>query len=195
MNAFTGRKFAARPESGSAYVIALFVILLLTMLGLSLAFVTTTESQIGSNEEMIEQTFFAADAGIGIAAAQILVTKDYVDQCGDPMRDSSYVLDTEPSSLTQVESSVLQTLTLSAVPCNLCETGIENYGDNNYKRTSILIAAQGRRGSLRLRGDQTPTVISERTVSAIIDIQPFDVTQEAFIALERCDENQNKAEL
>ena len=76
----------------------------------------------------------------------------------------------------------------------MCEVGVEDYSTSRYKRVGILIGSQGRRGSLRIRGDQTPTTISERNVSVLLDIQPFD-TANAFSSLERCDANENKAEI
>jgi len=41
----------------------------LTILALSLALVTQTEVQVGSNERTVTRTFYAADSGLGIAAA------------------------------------------------------------------------------------------------------------------------------
>lgn len=185
---------APRHESGSAYVIALFVILLLTMLGLSLAFVTGTESLIGSTEEYVEQAFSAADAGIGIAAARILVDKECVDESGDPLRDASFIMSTEPGKLTQIETTLLHTQTLSVVPCNLCEVGLED-GRPKYNRTQVLISSIGRRASLRTRGDQASTTHTQRLVSTIIDIQPFEVTIDNCIqSLERYDDGENKVD-
>ena len=190
------RNPSAKSESGSAYVIALFVILLLTMLGLSLAFVTTTESQIGSNEELVEQAFFAADAGVGIAAANLLVTKGATDPCEVYLRDSTFVLERDVGSLTQVESTVLQTLPISRAPCSYCEDNLTTgYGDENYVRGRILVTAQGRVGGIRIRGDDTATTVAEQTVSAVVDVQPFQMTIDIISVLERCDNNENRAEL
>jgi PilX N-terminal len=181
-------------QAGSAYVIALFVILLLSMLGLSLAFVTSTESQIGSNEELVEQTFFAADAGIGLAAAQILVTKEYIPVCGKPLRDSTVIMDSEPGTQTQLETTMLPTMLLLDAPCNLCEVGLDE-SKPRYKRAGILLGGQGRRGSIRTNRNDVPIAVAERRVTAILDVQPFEITQDAYLALERCDEKTNEATL
>ena len=68
----------ARPEeSGSAYLIVLLVLVVLTILGLSLVSITQTEMQIGSSERVDNRTFYSADAGIGIATARVLVDHDH----------------------------------------------------------------------------------------------------------------------
>jgi hypothetical protein len=66
-----------RRESGSAYVITLLALVVLTILALGLAFVTGTEVQVATNERNINRTFYAADAGIQVAAAQALVNGNY----------------------------------------------------------------------------------------------------------------------
>ena len=66
-----------RAQRGSAFVIVLLAILLLTTLGLSLALVTETEMQMGGNERVINQTFYAADSGLQAALGKLLTTQDW----------------------------------------------------------------------------------------------------------------------
>ena len=47
-------KTQIRSEAGSAYVITLLALVVLTILALSLALVTQTEVQVGSNERTVE---------------------------------------------------------------------------------------------------------------------------------------------
>ena len=68
---------APRGEAGSAYIIALMALVILTILGLALAFITQTEVQVGANEKSANRTFYAADAGIEVAAAQALASNRY----------------------------------------------------------------------------------------------------------------------
>lgn len=68
---------APRGEAGSAYVVALMALVVLTILGLALAFITQTEVQVGANEKTANRTFYAADAGIEVAAAQALASNRY----------------------------------------------------------------------------------------------------------------------
>ena len=62
-------------ERGSAYLVALLVLVLLTIIGLSLSLITQTEMQIGANERLIERSFYVADSGISLATARTLVTR------------------------------------------------------------------------------------------------------------------------
>ena len=62
-----------RPAVGSAYLVTLLALVVLTMLALSLSVVTQSEMLIGSNERTIQRVFYAADSGISIATANALV--------------------------------------------------------------------------------------------------------------------------
>jgi len=59
-----------RGESGSAYLVVLLALVVLTIIGLSLVMVTQTEVQLGSNERTINRTFYAAESGIKFAIAR-----------------------------------------------------------------------------------------------------------------------------
>ena len=65
-----------RNEEGSALLLALLAMVFLTVIGLSLAVVTETEMLIGTNEQVAEETFFAAEAGVATAVSQILEDAD-----------------------------------------------------------------------------------------------------------------------
>ena len=67
---------APASQHGSVYVITLVVLLVLTVLGLSIALITQSEMQIGTNERMGETMFYAADSGIEVATAKALVIPD-----------------------------------------------------------------------------------------------------------------------
>jgi|GEM_PF-1997040 len=61
---------SARAESGSAYLITLLVLVVLSIVGLSLVLITQVESEIGSTERIIHRTFYSADSGIAAAVAR-----------------------------------------------------------------------------------------------------------------------------
>ena len=82
MNADSNSRPIVR-ERGSAYLVTLLILVVLTLMGLSLALITGTESQIGFNERVMERTFYAGDAGIGVAAARVLVASDYLYDAND----------------------------------------------------------------------------------------------------------------
>jgi type II secretory pathway component PulK len=57
-------------QRGSAYLVVLLALVVLTIIGLSLVMVTQTEVQLGSNERTINRTFYAAESGIKFAIAR-----------------------------------------------------------------------------------------------------------------------------
>ncbi|MGH7411451.1 MAG: PilX N-terminal domain-containing pilus assembly protein, partial [Candidatus Methylomirabilis sp.] len=58
------RKGLQANQAGIAVVVALLVLALLSLLGVTLMGLSVTESQIGSNESDLKKAFFAAEAGI-----------------------------------------------------------------------------------------------------------------------------------
>jgi hypothetical protein len=70
-------RFRNRREAGSAYVTTLLALVVLSILALALVFVTGTEVQIATNERNVNRTFYAADSGLGVAAAGALAAGDY----------------------------------------------------------------------------------------------------------------------
>ena len=65
-----------RREHGSAYIAALLVLVLLTIFGMSLVLITSTERQIGTNQRTVSRIFYGADSGVAIALATLLVNND-----------------------------------------------------------------------------------------------------------------------
>lgn len=70
MRRFTGY---SNREEGSTLMLALMGLVFLTVIGLSLAVVTETEMLIGSNEQIANETFYAAEMGVSTAVTQLLV--------------------------------------------------------------------------------------------------------------------------
>ena len=68
-------------ERGSVFIVALMVLVMLTVIGLSLALVTETEMLIGSNEQIINETFYSAETGLAVALSQLLVANALDNKC------------------------------------------------------------------------------------------------------------------
>ena len=64
----SARALATRPgaENGSAYLFALLVLLVLTVIGLSLAIITQSEVQIGAAERTGVRVFYDSDAAVRV---------------------------------------------------------------------------------------------------------------------------------
>jgi len=67
-----------RAESGSAYIIALLVLVVLSLLGLGLALISQTELQIGANELTSHRALYNAENGIHLALARKLTVNSTV---------------------------------------------------------------------------------------------------------------------
>jgi hypothetical protein len=61
-----------RRERGSAFIVALLVLLVMTVAGLALTLMTQTEVRIGANEREANRTFYASDSGIHVSSARTL---------------------------------------------------------------------------------------------------------------------------
>ncbi|HVF61471.1 MAG TPA: hypothetical protein VNJ70_16805 [Thermoanaerobaculia bacterium] len=173
-------------ERGSAYVAVLVVLVVLTIFGLALALITQTEMLVGSNEKTISRVFYVADSGIEIATARVLVTADHRARVYT-MTDSGGLLTGKVKLGTRVDVSPFYPI--FDAPCNLCE--INNAGAYNERAFRKIIHAvtvdAARFAALQDGSNETP--VAQKTLSAMIEIQPWRASPEAYSAV------QNQAEL
>jgi len=66
---------ASRGERGAALVLAILVLAILTVVGIALMLVTSTEARIAANEWSVNRAFYAADAGIRWASTSLIDPK------------------------------------------------------------------------------------------------------------------------
>ena len=162
-------------ESGSAYLVALFVLVVLTLLGMSLSLITVTESQIGANERSIQRVFFAGELGVQLATAKALTIPD----------TRAMLLDfNEPSggAVTIVNRlDVSGMVPIQASPCNLCQI---NQNAEFFKINHAVTSRSSRLGwSPGLDPDSDdPTVLAAAVVGMMIDVQPLGPTAESIAA-------------
>lgn len=157
-------------EAGSSYVLVLLVMLVLSVVALALLFVTTTEMRIGANERALHRTFAAAESGIGMAAARMLVTKDYSEGTYRVNADADGM---EPA-WKDPAVEIAPVLPLIEAPCRLCQiNGAGTYGAGTYSRTHAATTTRGRRAG-------PAEVVAERLLSATLDVQPIQVPTTAY---------------
>jgi hypothetical protein len=60
-----------RNERGAALVLAILVLAILTVIGIALMLITSTESRIAANEWSVNRGFYAADAGVRWSTLQM----------------------------------------------------------------------------------------------------------------------------
>lgn len=176
---FRSRKMNQRKllhQSGSAYVISLLALLLLTFIGLSLIVVTQAELQIGANESQANRVFYAAEAGISHSTARALTNADYAsatfeidEPYGNPLISPRYQIDT--SAFLPILDS----------PCNLCEiNNVGSYSDRAYRKVNHAVAVQGR----RVAGPQD-SPLAQKAISSMLEAQPWRISPpEALLVLD-----------
>lgn len=163
------------PESGSAYIITLLALVVLTILGLSLSLITQSELTIGANERVQKRTFYAADSGISLSLARALTNGDYtatqvrVDDAGSDLAAIGFDISLSPL------------LPISYPPCNLCE--INNRGnyanDRSFNAADFAVTVEATR-----RVGNVGAPLAQKTVSSMLQIQPIKLTTDALKPLD-----------
>jgi len=156
------RSPAAAPragERGSAYILALLALLVVSVLGFSLVFITQTEMEIGSNERTIQRVFYGADSGLSIATARLLVARGSLPVV---------VEFREPGSALNIiqRVDIAAAVPIDIEPCNLCEINNKDtyQGKAFYKITNALTARAS-----RVAGGRT---LASKTVASMLERQP-----------------------
>lgn len=163
-----------RSEAGSAYLVAIIALVVLTIVGLSLALITQTEMQIGSNERQIERAFYAADSGISLSTARTLVARR-------PAWSELYKLQDPESSAIRFEHlvDVSPFFPIARGSCNLCDiSNAGQYGGRTYEKVNHAVTSTAVR---RFPGTTVP--LAERSLTAMVEIQPWELPPEAVQAI------------
>lgn len=156
-------------ESGSAYVVVLIALLLLSIMALTLAMVTRTEALLGNNERNAARTLAAADMGVNVAVAKALVIPDnrpFRMSVADPVGPGAGVL-------VRQEIAVTPLTPLRVGPCDLC---MVNQG-SEFFRVDHSVEVEVERLAAAGPGNR---VLSRSGVSTMIDFQPWRPTLETF---------------
>jgi Tfp pilus assembly protein PilX len=156
-----------RSEAGSAYIVTLLALVVLTILALALAMVTQTEVQVGANEKTTNRTFYAADSGLGIAAAEALTNARY--------NGLTVILNqkTVGTYNTADRVTISSFVPILLVRCNWCpanEAGLPKFWNVQHAVTASAerIAWNGS-GSPPLDA----TLLGQKTLSSTFSFQPW----------------------
>ena len=176
----------SRRASGSAYLITLLSLVVLTMLALALTFVTQTENLVGSNERTLQRTFYAAESGVHVAVARALANHEKCARC-DVFDD---VPRPSPGSLMRafIENDKIEP---TATPyCNLCSINdAMQYDGSAFYKVNHAVTA---RGSLVLGGE----VAASKTISNMVDVLPWKdfkpATDTCLLVSTKCGERRAK---
>ncbi len=160
-----------RGEAGSAYILTLMALVVLTVLGLALALMTQTEVQLGGNEKTIHRTFYAADSGLGIAAAQALASGRY--------SPTTVILNRTKVGLGSSTANVADRVRISTlapiltVRCDWCPAN----DDGVPKFWKVHHAATATAERIAWQGSGAPpddaTLLGSKTLSVMFEFQPW----------------------
>lgn len=154
-------------ERGSSFLITLLVLFVLTALGLSLVMVTQTAVLVGSQERVIEKTFYAAESGLEVSIARALAEGDFT--AATHVRIKSDLEAGTPTDVRErVESSTF--FCLGEAPCDLCSV---NQG-RAYMRRNHLLAARATRYAPGPGGSEVQ--LGRKFLSTMVDVEPFQST-------------------
>jgi hypothetical protein len=165
------RPAAARGEAGSAYILVLVSMVVLTIMGLSLAFTTQTEMKIGANDRVLSRIFYTAESGLALAAAQAIVSSDYSAH--------TYTY-SEPGTVAALDFKstidISPILPILDTPCNLCEINdAGTYSEKSFRKINHAVTVV----ATRYAGTST-TPLGQQAVTAMFELQPWRVAPEAF---------------
>jgi len=161
-------------ERGSAYIIALLALVILSVLGLALVFISQTEMEIGSNERSIERAFYAGESGVALASARVLVANDH--------RPALFDLDEPGATLAAFRQRIdlAPVVPLYDAACNLCEiNNVGTYQDRNaYRKVNNAITVRASRTIGR--GGRS---VAQRTIASMLELQPWKAPLEAYLSI------------
>ncbi len=157
-------------ETGSAYIVTLLALVVLTILALALAMVTQTEVQVGANEKTINRTFYAADSGLGVAAAEALTSGRY---SGLTVILNKTTVGGYSIADKVTISSFVPILTVRCDWCPANEDGVPKFWKVNH-----AVTAYAKRIGWKGSGDPPDdpaqvTLLGQKTLSAMYEFQPW----------------------
>ena len=171
MNPMSNRS-ARRGEAGSAYIIALLVLVVLTVVGLALTLITQTEVQIGATERSANRSFYASDSGPHLAAKGTLrqsYDQNLIVHLNTTAQDTGVA---NPASSFSDELTVTPMIAINSQPCNICDVADTT---NAYKNVVHVVnstdARTGFIGPISSPTAQSP--LGDKTVGTFILLQPW----------------------
>lgn len=162
-------------ENGSAYLTALLALVILTLLGLTLAATSGTESMIGAHERGQTKVRYQAEAALNEAINVSIFTAECAiveSRWGDEWSDAFGDEAAKANFVNLGQSSVV---TASKGFCNMCDVAQNTKGTRGkpFNRTSSYAVARATRfTNTPESGGQT---IARSQVNAILELDPVDI--------------------
>ncbi|HVT61044.1 MAG TPA: pilus assembly PilX N-terminal domain-containing protein [Thermoanaerobaculia bacterium] len=162
---------AGGAEAGSAYIVALLVLVVMTIVGLALTLVTQTEVRIGANERTANRSFYAADSGLNVAVAANLPVPNplpTVFKVNTTLQDTG----SSPAATFSDQVTAQPLYAMSMSPSNLSQIN-QNSQMNIRAITSMDSSTANRLGA----DGSVSATFSGRTTTAHIFMDPRNADQ------------------
>lgn len=150
-----------RFQEGSAYIVTLLVLFILTTIGLSLTLVTQTEMLIGSQERDIQNVFYASDAGLEIVTARVA-----------NLQTSPLCLEIRDTNNVPGLGAVTMQQQIAAIPALVgdtdCQGCQQNMGEQDHRALLFAVTSFATRESpdFNAAGDDIPVARRQTTQMA-----------------------------
>ena len=161
-----------RAERGSVYIVSLLALVVLSILGISLVFISQTEMEVGANERGINRVFYGADSGVVLAAAQTLTSQ----LCEEQEFTLEHSQETTGGGTTLTRGFRVNTSKFAPIesgPCNYCDDRIDGLG---FQRTTYVVTSDAE-DLLWTGSDPTPPADAitqaQGLVTSMLQLQPF----------------------
>lgn len=150
-----------RSEAGSAYLATLLLLVVLTILGLSLAVITQTEVLIGGSEKQATRQLFAAGSGVELAGVYELVSRNSASHRLRLERRTENILG--DSTVIGDEICTSPYVQIHTGVCNLCAMN----QDTEFAAVQYGVTVTA------LRQGSDADLAAKKTVGAVVSIEPW----------------------
>jgi Tfp pilus assembly protein PilX len=167
------RPTAQQRQDGSAFIIALLVLVVLTILGLGLTFITQSEMVIGANERSITRAFYVSDSTVSLVTADFLVNR--AAEGGRWFLTSGNLGGVRLADRATASPFVQ----LNVAPCNLCAINNDTAYTEPPKRVNNGMVVIGERlGVTQDAAQDEISSLASKEIHVMMDLQPDRATAE-----------------
>lgn len=141
-------------ERGSAYLATLLLLVLLTLVGLSLAVITQTEVLIGGSERLTTRTYYNAASGVQLMNTYKMVANDTAAQDWRIRQRTIAMFGATLAATERIQTSPY--FPIARRPCNLCTMNDDSAMNYIALQSAVTVRArpliEGEIGGTKLLG-------------------------------------------
>ena len=149
-------------QRGSAMVLAMMGVCLITMLAIALATSTTMELKIAGSETIVNKAFYAADSGIEWGAARLRASPSFAEASGGGV----FAVPAGVPNVSDVAVTLARPVFVAQAPVAGSQFG--QWWEISYELASTAVIAKS----------SDKTEISRKTIVATVGVSPLPTTLE-----------------